>query len=477
MTQRVLDAGGQVTDVVEPARGDRPAHELLCDGRTVRLVEVASDLRLPERVDVTGQEPDVGDGVGVEPVGDDVALPHEAAPVVEVHVHTRMFHQIRAQRAQSRSVQVDRTDRADHDLVRHQLPGHVVGLSGAEPVEEPVALRITEDGAADGMHLGERRVHRRAQAERPAVGTEDVRITVLTGVEHRHVDQAPPAQPAVDPITVDAPHRLVLEPGPVRGCGALREPQVRDAVAVVDELVVVPHRSERMSGVCGAQIGIGAVHAVLGAIGVQIIRSSGSVGPDRERSRSPAGGLVDVVAQEDDRVDVLGRDRTPGRVVAGGEALAARDRKAHRRGIGVCVGKRAGAADRTAQAVDPEPVPVGRSGNETFGEHLHTPVVLRRRDSRAGRHHLCELRVGRHLPVELRRTWSEAGPQNDRGVGVHPRRDPAVEGTEVDRRRIRRCRSTPEEPVRGDAPEPECAAPQQCSPIHAAPRELPPRPG
>ena len=82
------------------------------------------------------------------------------------------------------------------------------------------------------------------------------------------------------------------------------------AGVVVLDLVVVPDGHERVRGVHRAQVWVGLVQAVLGAVLGQRLHLAVAVGAERVLARPLVEvALVDVVAEADHQVGVLGGDR------------------------------------------------------------------------------------------------------------------------------------------------------------------------
>jgi hypothetical protein len=471
LTQRRADRTGQVPHVVEAPRRHRAAHELLRDGGAEGLVDVRLDLGLPERVDVPREEADVADLLAPEVLGDQIALPHVAGPVVEVGVDTGVLGQVGAQRPQGRLVQVDQTQRADHHLVADELPGDAVLLRRPEAVEEPRALGVAEDGSPHRVHFAQRQVDRGAHLDRIAARALDLGVPVLACVEQRQVQEVAPPGSAVDPVAVDAHDRLVLEPRPVRGSGPLGEGQVGRAVAVVDELVVVPDGRERMRSVRRSQVGVGAVAPVLVAVRRQV-GGCLRVDTDAERTGAAALRLVDVVAEEHHGVHVEPGDGAPGRVEAGAVALAAGDGEPDRVGRGPGGGQRARPADRARRASGAEAEPVGATGCQPLGEDLHAAVRLGRGDRSSLGDHATELGIRRHLPGDLdrgQRTCGETGPQHDPPARARPtpRRSPTGRAPVAAPHR-----RTADQVGRGDTTHARQPAAQQSPSIHPPPRAV-----
>ncbi len=351
-----------------------------------------------------------------------VALPREPVPRVAEEVEAGVLRDRRVEGAQLRGVEVGEADRGDHHLVADELPAHAVGLGGLEAVEEPSALGLAEDRPSGGCQLGRQQVE--AQGTEQAAG--GVRVAVLAGVEAEDLAEVAPAQRSVDAAALDRPDGHVLEPRlERRGHASGVEVQHR-AVPVVRHLVVVPHGQQRVGGVAGLQVGVGPVEAV--ALPVALDRLGGlerlvadtALQLDEQR-------LVDVVAEEQDGVEVLCCDVAPRSVEAGGVRLAAGHPEGQPRGGGARRGQRASAPDGRDLGAGPEPVPPAAVGGEAAHQHLHAVVARRRDRSRAARDHVGEGVVGGDLPLDARGAGGEQrlhpGPQHDLARAVEPRCD------------------------------------------------------
>ena len=252
--------------------------------------------------------------------------------------------------------------------------------------------------------------------------------------------------------------RHVLEPGLVGEAAPLGAPLVLATVevggvvlvGVVRELVVVPDADHRHGLVHPAQRRVRAVDAVELAV-VREARGrvvllvgalvederAGLVGEAGHPARGllearVAGGLVDVVAEVEEEVELLGQQAGVAVVVAAVEVLAREDGEAQ---LGVGVGGRggAGAADRAdvaavLAAVD-EAVVVGGRRLEAADLGLDAAVVHRPGGHQDVRRAVVEVDQGRELGVagQLERDLGvvlaevgvlEAGPDDD---AVRPR--------------------------------------------------------
>ena len=288
----------------------------------------------------------------------------------------------------------------------------------------------------------------------------------------------------MDAGAVDRPHRHVLEPGAIRILGPLRVLGDGDAVVVVLELVVVPHRDERVRGVTRLEQRVGPVQLVLGAVAGEVVDRSHGILPDR-CDGAPAG-LVDVVAEPHDGVDVLRDDSGPGVVPPRAPVLAARKRETQ------TVGRRAwrregtGAADRAREAADGEPVPVRPVGGEPTDQHLGRPVGrsvdghLARFDDRA--HGGIGGDFPRHGRGARGQRGLEPGPEHDLAGAVETRQHTEGERGAVGRRVVRRTGRAADDRQAGPG-QPERARPtgssaQEPAPVHLThtdPPSSPPR--
>ena len=275
---------------------------------------------------VSREERHVGDRVVAQVAEHQVALPAEAVPRVGAQIQAGVTGQRQVQGAHLRRVHVDEADRGDHHRVADQLPAHTGLLGRGEAVEEPLPLRRAQHRPTDRLEV----VAHDRPAQQPEERRAEVLVAVLAAVEDEQLGQVAPTQIPEHPAAVDRPHRHVLEPRLVRRGAAFGELGQERPVVVVGHLVVVPRRDDRMRGVGGLQVGVAAVQAVSLAVALEgvgvldVLVAQTALQLDRER-------LVDVVAEEQHRVEVLGGDVAPRPVEAAGVGLARGERQSQRR--------------------------------------------------------------------------------------------------------------------------------------------------
>jgi len=232
--------------------------------------------------------------------------------------------------------------------------------------------------------------------------------------------------------------RHVLVEGAIGG-GAAREealarPEVLGAVVgvVVVDLVVVPGDDPGEGGVARLQVAVRAVERVAPAIAGKVRRLPRLVAAHMV---APPRGFVDVVAEEDNEVEVLGRHVAMGDepallvLLARGEGEA-QPRRRH------AMGRRRGrAADGRGASVGDEAVPVGapRAQPADLDMHAVRPCRLGGRDAAA--RHALEAHVLRDFPGDLHRRGRHAA----RAIrGERLRREPRPDHEPVRRRIARR---------------------------------------
>ncbi len=291
---------------------------------------------------------------------------------------------------------------------------------------------------------------------RPGVGpvVAGLVAAVLAAVEHVEARQPAPVERPVD-AQVRAgggvePHGHVLPPGPVAGgppgrkLGGLGGELGDEAGVVVLDLVVVPGDDPRARGVDALQRRVALVLPV--AVAVVVERDQLGAGVLADRPGADAA-LVDVVAQVEHHVRVVGRGVGPQRPEAGLPVLAAGEQEPQRVAVVVPGRGGAGAADGADLVADDEPVPVPRGGAQVADVDVDRVGVL------GGGHDVGPAHVpperlvlghldpdrdvdGGHAPAGRRRR-RQAGPEDDRVVGRvagrHAQREQAVR--QRDRRR------------------------------------------
>ena len=249
--------------------------------------------------------------------------------------------------------------RRDRDLVGDDLPA---GAGGAQRVDQPAALGVAEE------------------ADRPVGGVDGA---VLAQVEQEQVGGGAEGDPPVEAeaLLVEARAGEPLERGTVGGRAlelGRRGPVV--GVVVLD-LVVVPDVDHRMQAVQLAQRRVGAIAAVLAAVGAQI------VGVQRVAARVLRGRRatlrVDVVAEEHVQVEVLRGGVRVRAEVPVGVVLAGREGQPQRVARGR-VRQRPGAADGRDVVAGLPDVEVLRGGLEAADASLDRPVDRRARSGRRG---------------------------------------------------------------------------------------------
>jgi hypothetical protein len=166
---------------------------------------------------------------------------------------------------------------------------------------------------------------------------------------------------------------------------------------VVGDLVVVPGHQPRARRVGGLQVGVRLVERVPDAIVIQRVRFGGAVLAD---VIAPPRGLVDVVAEEDDQVEVLGQHPVIGPVVTLLVLLAGGEREAQPLDGGAGGRGGPGAPDGTGLAAGPEPVPVPASRLQALDFHVNRVGPPGRGRHRALLDDLAHALVAGHLPVD-----------------------------------------------------------------------------
>jgi hypothetical protein len=359
--------------------------------------------------------------VGADRVDQPLARARVAVPLVGVEEHPVEVH-------------------GQHDDgVGQQDPA---GRGRLEPLLEPRLLLAAQEGALVVGLLA-------AGADPVVAGLV---IAVLAPVEQHHLRQIPEGRVAVDAQRVGGgrigPDRHVLPPHLVGG-GAARGPVARVDAAVlgvlasvvVVDLVVVPDGHERRAGVQGPQVRVGLVEAVAVPVPGQVPGLVQLVGA---RAAVAPAALVDVVAQADDQIELLGGHVPLDHVPAARVALAGREADADGVHLRVVARQRAGAADLAGEVPDPEAVPVGRGRVEAVDVDVHAVAVLPRRGGQAGLEQLAEALVRGQLPDHVHviggrggdvgRLDHEPRPQDDAVVQRVARRDAQAERRRGERR-------------------------------------------
>lgn len=350
-----------------------------------------------------------------EPPQEVGALAAVAVPLVAAEVELRL--ELRGQELEAR--EVDRHLRELHARAE-DLPGRV---GGCDASEQPVLLRRAEQGRPRRrLALVEARLEHEVAGPEGTVRGEladgqvgrplgnQVIVAVVAVVDHEHLDVPPEAQAAVDADVVgigrrlveDDVGRLVLEPGAVGGLalrGRLLVPLLLVEVGrvvlpgVVRELVVVPDVDERVELVGPPEPFVAAVLPVDRAVVGESER--GAARFRRVAERKPVGqldravpahglevgipvGLVDVVAEVHDEVEVVGvalHECAPRVVPAADEVLARREGEAHRDVLSG-LGRGLRPPDRGRDAESDEAVPVGGVGREADRLDPHRVVAV-----------------------------------------------------------------------------------------------------
>ena len=404
--------------------GDRAADELARDHGGLGIVEIRLQIVDPERVDITADHDRIGrprpsEEIEQPPPGRRVTIPairvdldaradlrirlgHEG--LLTDHVPARpAFAQPRLQpaflpRAQQRRLGVPALVAA-LDAVGSTTPGLGAGLWAAVlPIVEQVKTgQLAESHAGMDTHIGAERDHRPTQRQ----------VLVISLIGRR----APPQEPG----------RLVIVFGTCAG-------------VIVFDLVVVPGDHPRTQGMRGLKVGIRLV-----------TREAGPVIIERDRLRPfmmahvvPAPGrLVDVIAQVDDQIQIVGQHMPVGRVIPLLVLLAGPRGEAQPRRGGIQRRRGPGAADRAGRVAGMEavPIPAVRFQARQFGVHRMAPV--RRRVTGGPGDDLAESLVRRDLDADRnahrrhtaggrKRLGGQAGPEHETiGQGItrgHPER-------------------------------------------------------
>lgn len=344
------------------------------------LVDVAADEHGVARLlrGEVGQQPGAGGGVAVPRV-------HREAPADAMGIVARR----------------------EHGLLRHEVPAGRPARRIAQRLPKRPLLRLSQQAA---------RIHRGTGADARVAGCLLVaaqrRIAVLPVVQ-----QVQACQPAEVDVTVDAqlgagpqapqpggqgggPQRHVFVERLVAGGaarGELRRPGGgQQAAVVVLDLVVVPDHQPWTGCVHALQVGIAAIERVARAEVVQ-----GADRRQRVRShRAPAGGLIDVVAEEQHQVGLLAEHVPVRRVMAHLPALAGRVGEAQPVHDGIGCGKRARAALRTDGVAGHQAVAVPAVRPQSGDFHVDRVRKLRHGERRAGRDDRARGAVLEHLPAD-----------------------------------------------------------------------------
>ena len=196
----------------------------------------------------------------------------------------------------------------------------------------------------------------------------------------------------------------------VRALGVVRVGAARPGA--VGELVVIEGGDHREGGVHRLDVGVAVVLGVAGAVlleGAALperIEVAADVGAGRLSLRGDVGSLVDVVAQVEEKVEILSLgDPRVGVEVAGVELGARADREADP--LGVASGERPRPGHRRGLAVDRESVEVDAVGLEVLDLDHDGVIALGASDRRPGADGLSQRGVARDRPL-------------DRDVGVAP---------------------------------------------------------
>jgi hypothetical protein len=209
------------------------------------------------------------------------------------------------------------------------------------------------------------------------------------------------------------------------------------AGVVVVHLVIVPADEPGTGRVRRLQLRLALVERVACAIVVERVALGRAVTADAILA---PGELVDVVAQVQDEVRLVGEHRLVRGVIAMLVLLARGDGEPQAFRSRIACGRRGGTTDRTARAAGREPVPVGATRFETAGLDVHGVRPVRHRVLDTGTHDPTKLRVGgdlpryghgggRHAAARRERHGGEPRPQHDvvrrRIPGSDPERERA----------------------------------------------------
>ena len=195
--------------------------------------------------------------------------------------------------------------------------------------------------------------------------------------------------------------RQMLEPRPVGGSPPCQEPLgvvvlLRDVGGVVVfDLVIVPGQEPRTGGVRLPEHGVALVQRVPGAIVVERVTLRCAVlayPPLAPRQ------LVDVVADVQHQIGLVGDDCPIGGVVAVLVLLAGGDGQSELCGRDVSGGRGGRAADRAACLADGEAVPVRAPGHEPAGFDVHAVRPVGRCVLDTGPDDVAKPVIGRDFP-------------------------------------------------------------------------------
>ena len=312
---------------------------------------------------------------------------------------------------------------------------------GGQTRPEPTDLRAAEHRAIGLDELWAALVDHGRSA--PPGRRARLRRAVLTAVEHVKAGQPAPVEPAVQTRMGEVDvrggaQRHVLEIGLVSRGPATQEvraePLRLPAGIVVVDLVVIPRHQPRHRGVQALQVGVGLVLRVP----VAVLRQRRHLVPDvLPDTIGPSPALVEVVAQEQHEVDVLGQ-RVPVRPeIADLEVLARRERVAQLPRIRC--GGRSGArpACRALPVPGPETVEVPPSWLQPADVDVRAVRSLRHRIHAPPPCDPAKPLIGRDLPVDrhhavadtaaVQRSRSEPRPDDHGGRKRRSRCDPERE--------------------------------------------------
>ena len=266
--------------------------------------------------------------------------------------------------------------------------------------------------------------------------TAGLEVAVLAGVEHMEAQQLAVGQPVVDPHGIGAAQaRQAVHQGRcAQGHVFIKSLVGRSAAqqevggiflalatrVVVFDLVVVPGDDPGAQGVGGLQGGVAAVQGVAVAVVGQVAGVAQRVAAGQGGGgHTGAGVFVDVVAQENDGVGLLGAQVAPGGVVAVFPALAGR--KGKPKALHLCAGRcqGAGAACGAGGVAQGEAVEVPAVAGQAGQLHMYAVAQLGQGGGLAAAHRAAEMFVVGQFPAQghgaMGRGQSggcEAGPEH-----------------------------------------------------------------
>jgi hypothetical protein len=168
---------------------------------------------------------------------------------------------------------------------------------------------------------------------------------------------------------------------------------------VVFDLVIIPRHEAWDCGVERLQIGIGAVKRVAVAVPDQIDgRRTVVLAQHLVCVRTHGGFFVDVIAEKNDEIRILGRQVPVGAEISVLPVRAGGECETHPRELGVWRWRSARKPDRTLFAQRREPIPVGPPRPQARDLDVHRMRPMFVRFCCAACNHAAHTRIGRHLP-------------------------------------------------------------------------------